>query len=158
MLLNHPEINLGEHLSTYLSFTSALPPDLRGEALSNDELIRSTHNSFARSAPFISEDTRGGKDEDVFHFIAYTPVNGVLYELDGLQEAPIAHGNCTPEEFAEKVVPVLQDRVARYPGEIRFNLLACCGDLREKYRSLGDEEGVENEERKRRGVGLGECT
>lgn len=32
------------------------------------------------------------EDDDVFHFVAYVPHNGRLYELDGLQPAPIDHG------------------------------------------------------------------
>ena len=77
-------------------------------------------------------------------------MNGTLYELDGLQPAPISHGPCDPSAFADAVIPVLQRRIERYPtGEIRFNLLAMVRDLRISAREMGDAEGVEREEEKR---------
>ena len=122
--------------------------------LSNSEEIRKVHNAFARASPFVDETSRDtDESEDVFHFIAYTVANGTLYELDGLQPHPISHGECDAESgaFAEAVIPVLQRRIARYPAtEIRFNLLAVCRDLRERCREVGDTEGLEREERKRR--------
>ena len=124
---------------------------LRGDALSNSDLIRDVHNSFARASPFIDETQRvATDDDDVYHFVAYTPINGVLYELDGLQPAPISHGACSSEEFPEKVIPVLQRRIERYPAtEIRFNLLAVVRDLRIRAREVGDEEMLEREKAKR---------
>ena len=92
------------------------------------------------------------EDDDVYHFIAYTPVNGVLYELDGLQPAPISHGHCMFSDFPEKIIPVLQRRIERYPAnEIRFNLLAMVRDLRIQARNVGDEELLYRENQKRNG-------
>lgn len=110
------------------------------------------HNSFARSSPFIDEAQVGSEEEDVYHFIAYTSINNTLYELDGLQRAPISHGSCTFAEFPTKVIPVLQRRIERYPAnEIRFNLLAMVRDLRLRAREMGDHEWLEREEQKRNG-------
>ena len=90
------------------------------------------------------------EDPDVYHFIAYTCINDTLYEIDGLQPAPISHGSCTPASFSDAVIPVLQRRIERYPAnEIRFNLLAMVRDLRVRARDMGDEEELEREEKKR---------
>lgn len=146
-------IKIGPNLTDFKEFTTGFPADLRGEALSNSDLIRETHNTFARSSPFADEtqrDPNAGSD-DVFHFIGYTSHHGKLYELDGLQPFPISHGDCTPDEFPTKIIPVLQKRIDRYPmGEVRFNLMAVCGDLRKKAQAFGDPEMLSNEKRKRK--------
>ncbi|KAI1474194.1 ubiquitinyl hydrolase [Daldinia eschscholtzii] len=153
VLMNRSEeVDIGAKLRDFREFTMALPPEFRGEALSNSELIRDVHNSFARSSPFVDETQRtGGETEDAFHFVAYAPVDGVLYELDGLQPAPISHGPCAKEAFPERVMEVLQRRIARYElSEIRFNLMAMVGDRRIVARTIGDAEMLAREERKRR--------
>ena len=139
-------------MSEFKEFTTGFPADLLGEALSNSDLIRETHNSFAKSSPFVDETQRdpSAGTEDVFHFIAYTTHNGKLYELDGLQPNPISHGDCTPDTFPEKIISVLQRRIERYPmGEVRFNLMAVCRDLRINAQAIGDKEGLQRESRKR---------
>jgi ubiquitin carboxyl-terminal hydrolase L5 len=152
VLLNQDgEIDVGTQLREFKDFTAGFPAEFRGEALSNSELIRDVHNSFAKSSPFVDETQRtAGDDDDVYHFVAYTAINGTLYELDGLQPAPIAHGASTLDEFPAKVLPVLQRRIARYPAdEIRFNLLAMVRDLRIRAREVGDTEMLMAEETKR---------
>jgi ubiquitin carboxyl-terminal hydrolase L5 len=144
-------INIGNELREFKDFTAGFPSYLRGEALSNSSPIRTAHNSFARSNPFADETQREATGtEDVFHFISYITHSDVLYELDGLQPYPISHGSCTSEEFPEKIIPVLQRRIERYPaGEVRFNLMAMCRDLRIRAQDIGDLEALAREKRKR---------
>jgi ubiquitin carboxyl-terminal hydrolase L5 len=105
--------------------------------------------SFTSSRKQITELTRTAKcSTHTCH--SYTSINNKLYELDGLQPAPILHGPCTTQEFPNKIIPVLQRRIARYPqNEIRFNLMACCRDLRIRAREIGDEDDLEDQEDKR---------
>lgn len=82
MVLNAESVDLGEELSNLKDFSRGLPPALRGEALSNSETIRKVHNSFARPEPIVEDQSaKPGEGDDTFHFIAYVPVQGKLYEL-----------------------------------------------------------------------------
>jgi len=73
----------------------------RGQAIGNSSVIREVHNSFAKQDPFTIENdgVSGAGSDDVFHFVSYVPHNGMLYELDGLQEGPIGLGACTDEDW-----------------------------------------------------------
>ncbi|KAJ2337071.1 hypothetical protein GGH92_007603 [Coemansia sp. RSA 2673] len=134
ILLNREsEIELGETLTNFQSFASDLPPDMRGLALTNCDQIREVHNSFVRPESFLTDPDEprrpAGEDDDLFHFISYVPVNGRLYELDGLKRGPIDHGES--EDWLERVGEVIQQRMGEYKeGEIRFNLMAVIGDRR----------------------------
>ena len=103
ILLNrHKEIEIGDDLRNLRDFSLSLSPKDRGLAIGNSERIRTAHNSFARQEPFEIEHVKsGGKEEDAFHFISYVPVNGQLYELDGLQPGPISFGPCSDENWLQ---------------------------------------------------------
>ena len=87
---------------------------------------------YGRAEALSFEDNqKGGKKEDAFHFISYLPINGQLYELDGLKAGPINLGPCTTDDWLEKVAPVIEERMMKYQQgstEIRFNLMAIVKD------------------------------
>ncbi|KAL7984824.1 hypothetical protein Chor_003394 [Crotalus horridus] len=95
------------------------------------------------------------KEEDAFHFVSYVPVNGRLYELDGLREGPIDLGVCNQDDWINAVRPVIEKRIQKYSeGEIRFNLMAIVSDRKMIYeqkiaglqRQLAEEEPMDTDQ------------
>lgn len=66
-------LGLGDTLSNLKAFTASFPPDLKGESIGASDEIREAHNSFARKESFLmsGEKKVAGKDDEVFHFVAY---------------------------------------------------------------------------------------
>ena len=136
ILLNckHPDLHLGPTLGEFREFTQAFDANMKGLALSNSDTIRSVHNSFARlhsskwmncahsvmlffnfrQTLFEFDSKSSSKDEDTFHFVGYVPIDGRLYELDGLKEGPIDLGAVPLEtDWIDVVRPIIEKRIQR---------------------------------------------
>lgn len=99
VVLNVPELQMGDELKDFKDFTMNLDPESRGYALGESELLRKNHNMFAKPEPFIYQQTRKAKDgDDVFHFIAYVPFKNQVYELDGVEQGPILLGDTSADK------------------------------------------------------------
>ena len=117
------EKRLARMTSPSPSFAGDFPPDMKGEMIGQQDTIREAHNSFARQDPFVSDEKKvATDDDDVFHFIAYVPHGGKVYELDGLKPGPVLLGDVPNGDNAGtgwlKVARArIQDRIQKYAGE-----------------------------------------
>ncbi|OMH86011.1 Ubiquitin carboxyl-terminal hydrolase isozyme L5 [Zancudomyces culisetae] len=139
ILLNNKAVDIGEQLGEFKAFTTDLPPDMRGLALSNSEMIKKVHNSFGKQHMLIQDDPSGDKDADSFHFVAYVPIKDSVYELDGLKPGPIFVDKINqPNDktsWIDAAVEEIRRRMESFQGEeIRFNLMAVVKDKRVMYK------------------------
>jgi ubiquitin carboxyl-terminal hydrolase L5 len=135
VVLNAADLELGNTLQEFKSFTSTFPPSLKGEAISSSETIKKTHNSFARQDGFLADDEqtprRAHEKQEAFHFVAYVPVGGILYELDGLQKGPIVVGAFDDtKKWQAQARAAIQERMGSGQDQVKFNLMAVIPDLR----------------------------
>lgn len=123
----------GEALNRILEFTGDFDPSLRGQVIASDQNLREQHNFMSRPVMFVSDEVMPARATDeAYHYVAYVPVDGRVYELDGLEQFPIDHGPCS--NFPERVSEILQARIATFDNnELRFSVLSCQADQRQVY-------------------------
>ncbi|XP_017867082.1 PREDICTED: ubiquitin carboxyl-terminal hydrolase calypso [Drosophila arizonae] len=136
---NENNLQLGETLSRLKAHTKGMSPENKGLAIGNTPELACAHNSHAMpQARRRLERTGAGVAScrftgEAFHFVSFVPINGQLFELDGLKPYPMNHG-CWEEheDWTDKFRRVMADRLGIATGEqdIRFNLMAVVPDRR----------------------------
>ncbi|RDL32468.1 uncharacterized protein BP5553_08924 [Venustampulla echinocandica] len=151
IVMNVPEINLGDVLSVFKKHTQGLKPAYRGQRLGCNDFIRSIHNSFVRRMDILNADLAlqgeferwkriknnprrkktsntktKPKDEDEpgYHFIAYVPIDNVVWRLDGLQRHPTKLGP-SGDNWMAVARDNIYRRICQYEDDgVQFSLLA----------------------------------
>ncbi|CAH8455851.1 unnamed protein product [Schistosoma bovis] len=125
ILLNiDDKVPIGPTLSDFKSFVSDFDSTMKGTAISNSDQIRVVHNSFSNYQLFEFDEKTPKSNEDVYHFVGYVPINGTLYELDGLKPGPVDHGKL-PENssWIDSARPLLMKRMEKCVDG-KFNIMA----------------------------------
>ncbi len=89
------------------------------------------HNSFARADVVVEKSAPAAKrprkrttetvfDEEIYHFTSYVPIEGNVYELDGLQRGPILLGECPDQAWWNVARPAIQERLEKYVPSSRL--------------------------------------
>ncbi len=96
-IANVPGLQMGPQLSELFSFTQGMDPQTSGMAITSSDWLREAHNALSPPSAISLDGLDLPKtSEDAYHFVVYIPYAGSVYELDGLKQAPVRHG-----EYAE---------------------------------------------------------
>ncbi|KAB2572856.1 putative ubiquitin carboxyl-terminal hydrolase protein [Lasiodiplodia theobromae] len=146
IIMNIPNVELGENLRSFKEFTENFTPATRGEQIVHYDFVKNIHNSFARKIDMMNIDlqmqhdstskskskstNKKSKNADAaFHFIAFMPIAGEIWKLDGLDRQPQKLEKVEGVDWLEVIAPNLQARMAQYEeGQIEFGLLALVRD------------------------------
>lgn len=132
-----------------------MSPENKGWAISNTPELACAHNSHAIPQARKKTDKQamssGRFTGEAFHFVSFVPIDGRLFELDGLKPYPQDHGPWEPhEDWTDKFRRVMSERLGIDTGEqyhdIRFNLMAVVPDRRlaisDKLKALQENKNI----------------
>ena len=141
ILLNCQGIDIGQTLNSIKHFTEGMGPESKGYVIGNLPKLAHIHNSYAKPERHklpekLSKSEAGITCKsaiDTFHFVSYVPINGRVYELDGLKPFPIDHGPWkSSEQWTDHFRRIIAERLGMNIGapyqDIRFNLMAVVRD------------------------------
>lgn len=107
-------------LANFLSQCRGKSPLEIAELLESNEDIEVSHQSLASEA---TSDVNHASNDNL-HFISLVEHEGLLVECDGRKGGPVVHGRIGEEGLLKAAVRVVEEYMARDPGDIRFNMTA----------------------------------
>ncbi|KAF9297075.1 Ubiquitin carboxyl-terminal hydrolase bap1 [Mortierella antarctica] len=158
VIMNAPSsLDIGPVLANFKDFTRDFSPIDKGLAMTNCKDLRTNHNSLAERLEqepsslqkYLHNAIVHEATEESLHYIAYVPVNGYIWELDGLEPQPIRRRpfgvlnkkeedgqqaqpqeeEDSPKSWLTVTGEVMTERIRLYPaGEERFVLFAIVKD------------------------------
>ncbi|KAM3508192.1 hypothetical protein MY10362_001325 [Beauveria mimosiformis] len=163
IVMNHADIDLGSELKAFKAATAEMSTAVRGYKLGSNTFIRKTHNSFARRMDCLNADLfleneasdvksrkrasasrstsrkkkskKRNSSDYGYHFIAYVPSGGFVWELDGLRGKPRKLGSLDCNCWTTVARPQIKARMLQYEeSQLSFNLLSLCQSPIRKYR------------------------
>ncbi|KMZ62364.1 Ubiquitin carboxyl-terminal hydrolase isozyme L3 [Zostera marina] len=115
-----PEINLieGSFLARFYKSTENMNPFERASFLEENQEMEDAHSTAASAGQTeVIEDVRD-------HFICFSCVDGMLYELDGLKSHPISHGVSSRNTLLQDATKVIKQTIQKNPNSMNFNVMA----------------------------------
>ncbi|KAF9978677.1 hypothetical protein BGZ73_001032 [Actinomortierella ambigua] len=141
IVMNARDLDIGPSLQHFKDFTADFSPKAKGLAMTNFDKLRESHNRLAgryashHTIPLSSMTDKDAMeieevgDDKSFHYIAYVPIDGYTWELDGLQPAPVRLGAYTEPDWLSAFRKELVSRIAKYStDEDGFVLMAITQD------------------------------
>mmetsp|Transcript_10321 Transcript_10321/g.10391 ORF Transcript_10321/g.10391 Transcript_10321/m.10391 type:complete len:233 (+) Transcript_10321:61-759(+) len=113
------EFTPGSYLERFYQKSVPMSPMEIAQFLESDDEIGTIHGTAAQDGQSAPTNT----DLDT-HFICFSCIDGVLYELDGRKEFPINHGSSSPDTLLYDACRVVKQFMERDPDEVRFTILA----------------------------------
>mmetsp|Transcript_55563 Transcript_55563/g.154796 ORF Transcript_55563/g.154796 Transcript_55563/m.154796 type:complete len:239 (+) Transcript_55563:72-788(+) len=120
----------GGALAPFLATAAPLGVSDRGWRLTEATELQELSDATAAAGETAGAGTDDAQDQ---HFICFTHVGGMLYELDGRSTDesgvafPFCHGPTTAETFVADAAKVIkEDFMARDPENLNFNITALC--------------------------------
>jgi len=96
-----------------------------GKALEVDTTLKGSSEQSAQDTGLAQTETPDREAPLGYHFIAFIPKDGHLYELDGRKAFPINHGSTTEETFLLDAARAIKECfIANDPDNVNFNIMA----------------------------------